>query len=191
MYDAATLYIQSALEYEANTGTFFLYSSFPLQLAMMSACCALLKLLNSSFAVHLNLAEGKTLFNSGVLALRNMSVKANDLAARMAEGLSRMWRAAGSGKGGSNSVGLHVRSRMSSNHVYDCIWSWKQGMRPHSKHGVADTIQPATTDAVGASLQHGVGDLQPLFDELNGLSQLEDYDLLNSFDWVFDDYSSM
>jgi hypothetical protein len=84
-YHAATSYIQTALQYKANTSSFFCNCPPPLQRALTSACFILLKLLNSSFAVHLDLSQGKTIFNSRVLALRNVSINANDLPARTAE----------------------------------------------------------------------------------------------------------
>lgn len=185
LYHAATIYIETALEYEANTSAFLRYCSSPLQWALISACCVLLKLLNSSFAVHLDRSQGKTLFNSGVLALRNISINANDLAARTAEALSRMWRAAGSGEGGnSNPVALKIRSRMSWSNVFDCIWSWKKDIL--GDH-VLQVTQPATSHAMAASFQPGANDIQPVFDDFNGLSSLQDYDLFNTLDWVFDE----
>ena len=182
-YHAATLYIQTILEYEANTSSFLRYCPSPLQQALVSACCVLLKLLNSSFAVHLDLPQGKTLFNSGILALRNISINVNDLPARTSEGLSRMWRAAGSGEGSSNPVGLIIRSRMSSSHVFDCIWTWKKVLGIHSQ----EAVRPATSQPIVISSQPGTNDFQPVFDDFNGLSALQDFDLFNTLDWALDE----
>jgi len=182
-YHAATSYIQTAVEYEANTSSLFRYCPSPLQQAFTSACCILLKLLNSSFAVHLDLSQGKTLFNSGVLALRNMSINSNDLPARTAEALSRMWRAAGAGEGSTNPVELKIRSRMSSSHVMDSMWSWKEGIGVHAQ----EKTRQATSQAMGTSSHFGVGDFQSAFDDFNGLSALQDFDLFNTLDWAIDE----
>jgi hypothetical protein len=40
---------------------------------------------------------------------------------------------------------------------------------------------------MGTSSQFGMGDIQPTFDDFNGLSSLQDIDLFNTLDWVLDD----
>lgn len=45
----------------------------------------------------------------------------------------------------------------------------------------------ATSQAMGTSSQFGMGDIQPTFDDFNGLSSLQDIDLFNTLDWVLDD----
>ena len=92
-----------------------------------------------------------------------------------------MWRAAGSGEGNSNPIDLEIRSRMSSSHVVDCIWSWKKGMTD------THVSQISTSNAMGASFQLGAIDFQPVLDEFNGLSALQDGDLFNTLEWVFDE----
>jgi hypothetical protein len=92
-----------------------------------------------------------------------------------------VWRVAGSGEGNSNPIDLEIRSRMSSSHVVDCMWSWKKGMAG------TQVSQLATSNAMGASFQLGAIDFQPVFDEFNGLSALQDGDLFNTLDWVLDE----
>ena len=89
-----------------------------------------------------------------------------------------MWRAAGSGEGNANPVELKIRSRMSSSHVIDCMWSWKKNMTDNSSH----LSQPATSDIIGPSSHLTSFDFQPVFDEFNGLSALGDSDLFNTLD---------
>lgn len=184
LYHAATLYIQHILEQEANTSSFLRYCPFPLQQTLVSACCILLKLLNSSFAVHLDVSLGKTLYNSTVLALRNISISSNDLPARLSEALSRMWRAAGAGQGNSNPVEMRIRGRMSISHVFDCIWGWKESM-------AENVPQAPSSQAVGTGQQSVAGYFQPAFDDFNGLSALQDFDLFNTLDWAIDENTSI
>jgi len=97
LYHAATTYIQACLDHDLHSSSVLHHCPTYLQQSLVSASCTLLKLLNSSFAIHLDIAQGKNLFNSAILAVRTISIKNNDLPARLAEALSRMWKAAGSG----------------------------------------------------------------------------------------------
>lgn len=168
---------------------------------MVSASCTLLKILNSSFAKHLDVAQGKSLFNSAVLALRTISIKNNDIPARLAEALGRMWRAAGSGLsigtiGIANEqddpLQLRIRCRMSVSHVFDCIWGWRGTLNLQPNVSTAPP-QPADPSALLALTPQVAQPLiQQLFpvDEPGLTSTLQDYDLFNSLDWMLDDTGS-
>ncbi len=95
------------------------------------------KLLNSFFATHVNLDEGIAIFHRTIRAIRKISVKNNDLPARLAEVLAQLWRAAGAGvvRGRSStsssverdgSLMLKVRCRMSMSLVFDSVWRWRE-----------------------------------------------------------------
>lgn len=91
-------------------------------------------------ALQLDPKPGRTAFNLGILAVRSISLKANDFPHRVAEAQTKMWRAAGGGfdlqtnalknqpSVPSDPLELKIRSRMSVSHVYDCVWSWRKEM---------------------------------------------------------------
>ena len=60
---------------------------------MLAAAVALLKLLNSFFADHVDRDAGEQLFWDAISAIREMSVKPNDLPQRLAEVFAQMWKA--------------------------------------------------------------------------------------------------
>jgi hypothetical protein len=76
---------------------------------------------------------------------------------------------------------------MSLSHVFDCIWSWKEGIGDN----ILQTSPAATSHCVGMSSRFGAGDFQPVFDDFNELSALQDFDLFNTLDWVFDEIKAI
>jgi hypothetical protein len=113
-------------------------SNYILQLTV-AAGVTLLKLLNSFFARHIDFEAGKQHFHKTIWAIRQISVRQNDLPARLAEVLAQMWKYGGvGGRKGSelngNSFGnmetdstlqLKVRCRMSMSLVFDSVWRWR------------------------------------------------------------------
>jgi hypothetical protein len=100
---------------------------------ILAAAVALLKLLNSFFAQVVDRDAGEELFWSTITAIRDMSVKPNDLPQRFAEVFAQMWKAdaerttenIGDGINDSRLV-IKRRSRMSMSHVFDCVWKWRE-----------------------------------------------------------------
>jgi len=122
---------------------------------MFAAAVALLKLLNSSFATYASDREaGEKRFWDAITAIREMTVRNNDLPQRLGEVFAQMWKAdaerfeasrfselqasangkAGNGDDVDGSGGpaadlklkLKRKSRMSMSHVYDSIWRWRE-----------------------------------------------------------------
>lgn len=114
---------------------------------MFAAAVALLKLLNSNFAVYANDREaGEKRFWDAIQAIREMSVRSNDLPLRLAEVFAQMWKADaerfenpafaadpssnGKAENGESATAadlkLKSKSRMSMSHVYDSIWRWRE-----------------------------------------------------------------
>lgn len=160
LYHSATSYIQACLDHDLHSTSLLYHCPNWLQQCVVSASCTLLKLLNSSFAKHLDIVQGKSLFNSAVLALRTISVKNNDIPARLAEALGRMWRAAGSGlligtigiaNEQDDGLQLRIRCRMSFSHVFDCIWGWRGTLQlqPASATAVTTTAPQEQTNHAG------------------------------------------
>lgn len=120
---------------------------------IIAAGFTLLKLLNSFFAHHVNLAYGKELFTNAIRAIRTISVATNDLPSRLAEVLAQLWRGGGSGTkteygestGMDNSLQLKVRCRMSMSLVYDSVWRWREEFQAKGR-GNLESERPATSD---------------------------------------------
>jgi hypothetical protein len=139
-YDAAVAFIQGVLDPDMHSNSLLHYCSNYILRSLISASCILLKILNSSIAVHLDAAQGRTMFNACSLAIRSISLKDNDFPHRVAEAHTRMWRAAGSGfdvqknslrqppRDKSDPLQLKIRSRMCVSPVYDCVWSWRRSI---------------------------------------------------------------
>ncbi|KAI9773095.1 MAG: hypothetical protein M1840_008216 [Geoglossum simile] len=135
LYYATVAFLERALNLESQDGGVLSYcSNYILQMIVASGF-TLLKLLNSFFASHINLSQGKVLFNSTVSAIRRISVQNNDLPGRLAEVLAQMWRGGGAGArngappGNSeieSSLQLKVRCRMSMSLVFDSVWRWRE-----------------------------------------------------------------
>ncbi|RDW84857.1 hypothetical protein BP6252_02447 [Coleophoma cylindrospora] len=195
-YDAATAFIQAVLDYDLHSNSLFYYCPINILRALVSASCALLKILNSSLAIHFDVPQGRALFNTAILAMRNISLRNNDFADRVAEAMARMWRAVGSGvpiEGVSNSgvdpLHLNVRSRMSVSHIYDCIWGWRRCINlQNTAQGDERPVTPAISSIQFLPEQNALPYPQTeFFPEQAALSSsIEDFDLFNSLDWHFD-----
>jgi hypothetical protein len=139
LYYAAIEFIVAVFDYEKQT-SFTKYYPTSLERGLVIAACALLKLLNSPFADIINDTEGRKHFDSAILALRYMSVRSNDLPARIAEVIMRMWRAATEGRtlGSSqkDNLSIQLRCRMSVSHVFDCTWGWRDTMRGDNNQNI-------------------------------------------------------
>lgn len=198
LYHAATSFIQACLDHDLHSTSLLYHCPMWLQQSLVSASCTLLKILNSSFAKHLDIVQGKSLFNSAVLALRTISVKNNDIPSRLAEALGRMWRAAGSGLSiGTIGIAnerddplmLHIRCRMSVSHVWDCIWGWRGSLnlQPNAPPVAEKMADSSALVSFSPQISQQLVP-QPLQMDASGLtSTLQDYDLFNSLDWMLDD----
>lgn len=120
---------------------------------IVAAGFTLLKLLNSFFALYIDLDEGKNLFSRTVHAIRSISVSPNDLPSRLAEVLAQLWKSSGAGSrkandriddGMDNSLQLKVRCRMSMSLVFDSVWRWRQEFQPQGRGNLDCTSFPST-----------------------------------------------
>jgi len=101
---------------------------------LLASGFALLKLLQSFFARHIDAEYGENMFHSTIAAIRSLSMTANDLPSRYANLMMQMWKvgsqknlADGMRVGEVNdSLRLQVRARMSMSLIHDWIWRWRQ-----------------------------------------------------------------
>ena len=134
LWFAAARFLECAFHLETHAGGVLIYATnYVLQMIIASGF-TLLKLLNSFFAAHIDIAYVRTLFNHTIWAIRQISVTSNDLPSRLAEVLAQLWRGGGAGskisRSGSSpadgSLQLKVKCRMSMSLVYDSVWRWRE-----------------------------------------------------------------
>lgn len=137
LYFATTSFLKCALALDTSDGNVLSFASNYVLQMMIAGGFALLKLLNSFFASHIDLDAGKALFHQTIWAIRKISVMTNDLPSRLAEVLAQLWRGNGEGVARTNrdgvvegetdgSLQLKVRCRMSMSLVYDSVWRWRE-----------------------------------------------------------------
>jgi hypothetical protein len=196
LYKSATSFIQATLDHDLHSEAILPYCSNYILKNLVSASCALLKILNSTYAIQFDGTQGRSLFNAAVLALRSTSLSTNDFGDRIAEALTRMWRAAGSGepnRPNSSDYGpleLRIQSRMNISHVHDCFMRWRSTINPPPAPKAQPPSFPTNTSDVPFGVQEQQAPyLQPgsMDDPLNFPPILADFDLFNSLDWNFDD----
>jgi hypothetical protein len=144
----------------------FTYVPRYIEQMMLAASVTLLKILNSFYAVHVDIVHGRTLFFRTITSLRKLSVRSNDLPQRLAEVMAQLWQTSGAADsdavkregndiGGSmrepdDSLQLKVRCRSSLSVLYDAIWRWREraGQAGRESLATADTNPTALpTDA--------------------------------------------
>ncbi len=152
LYNATTSFLETCLGHEQSASSGFtsdvsgasgfvslIYGTNYIFQMMLAAGFALLKLHNN-FLQQVGLdsekEKARNLFTKTIWALRSMSVQENDLAQRLAEVLTQVWRGsrAAAEKNGTdaepgyidNSMQLKVRCRMSVSLVYDSVWRWRE-----------------------------------------------------------------
>ncbi|KAF2664688.1 hypothetical protein BT63DRAFT_443736 [Microthyrium microscopicum] len=202
-YTTATTLIQSMLDVDIHSNFLFQYCTTVFLRTLVSSCCVLMKVLNSSYATSFDTLQGRSLFNSAILAMRTISLKSNDFPDRVAEALARMWRAFGSGNGSGNGYGngsragmfdgsidpleSKIRSRMCVSHVYDCFWSWRRSMSPEaSTQAIIETMTSAAPPANRALM--GMRSALGSEDYIDAdMATLPDMALFSSFGWTFDE----
>lgn len=134
LWFATAAFLECAFNLETHGGGVLIYATnYVLQMIIASGF-TLLKLLNSSFATHIDLAYGRVLFNRTIWSIRSISVTTNDLPNRLAEVLAQLWRGGGGGSKiarsdsgfADSSLQLKVKCRMSMSLVYDSVWRWRE-----------------------------------------------------------------
>lgn len=156
LYDATRFFLQAAFD---ESFDLHYAPNYILQM-MLAAAVALLKLLNSFFATYVDRETGSQSFWDAITAIRQMSVKANDLPQRLAEVFAQMWQADAERfdqrmqeqdfdmKPPKHSepdacLTLKKKYRMSMSHVFDSIWRWKDDMQGKVR---AEKLEAAVKD---------------------------------------------
>ncbi|KAI4163061.1 MAG: hypothetical protein LQ342_003379 [Letrouitia transgressa] len=152
LWMATSSFLESVFELETSSGSLLPYvTNYILQMIIASGF-TLLKLLNSFFAHHVDLAYGKELFKNAIRAIRTISVATNDLPSRLAEVLAQLWRGGGSGtkteygesSGMDSSLQLKVRCRMSMSLVYDSVWRWREEFQAKGRGNLETAVKNPT-----------------------------------------------
>ena len=90
---------------------------------------AILRLVRSSLAQHLDLAVGEHAFSQAVQFLKNVSLQQGDIGLRTALIMRDLWssnRVFRRKDGRMESLGLRLRTRLSMSGSYDMFWYWRE-----------------------------------------------------------------
>ncbi|KAJ8068512.1 hypothetical protein OCU04_004062 [Sclerotinia nivalis] len=206
-YNSAIRFIQALLDYDLHSEAILPYCSYYILKNLICASCVLLKILNSTYAMQFDSTQGRSLFNTAILALRSTSLATNDFSDRIAEALARMWRSAGSGdlnrrREDFSPIDIKIQSRMSISHVHDCFLRWRKTINPPatikntSENNRNDPMNNSETsyNAINGDVsQQEQGATATYFqpgsleEAMNFPPMIADFDLLNSLDWNFDE----
>jgi transcriptional regulatory protein LEU3 len=139
VYAATIRFIQAVLDHDMQTPILEFCTNYILR-TLISASCILLKILNSSFASKVDSNQGRTMFNTCILAIKSASVRDSDFPERVAKSQTRMWQAVGRGfdsttrslretpLSSADPLKLTMRNRMCVSHVFDCLWGWRRSL---------------------------------------------------------------
>lgn len=137
----------------------FVYVPRYIEQMMLAAGATLMKILNSFYAAHVDIVQGRSLFSRTVAHLRKLSVRSNDLPQRLAEVMAQLWESsnameqklfADDGQGGAiarapdESLQLKVRCRSSLSVLYDAIWRWRERVGQPGRDSLAQAVQHPT-----------------------------------------------
>lgn len=194
VYIAASSLLTVVIELPAEH---FMYMPRYIEQMMLAGAVTLLKLLNSFYATHVDIPSGRTLFSRAVSALRQLSVRSNDLPQRLAEVMAQLWQTLGGAReeqrlfknetaaAPDESLQLRVRCRSSLSVLYDAIWRWRQQVGQAGRESLdtavehptaiatnRNTPQPGTDAALApsVSLNGGLNDGDPdlMWDNFGG-----------------------
>jgi len=131
LYNATVTFLRAAFDVETVEGQVLRYASRHIVMMILAGGFALMKLLNSFFARHIDVSTSKALFSNSIRGIRSTSITNNDLPARLAEVLAQLWHSYGAGMRPRTgpvdaSLQLKVKSRMSMSLVYDSVWRWRE-----------------------------------------------------------------
>ena len=134
LWFATSKFLQQAFSLSTPHGPIVKHATNYILQMIIAAGFVLLKILNSSFARHIDFSEGKQLFVKTIDTIRAISVTSHDLPSRLAQLLVQLWRAGDVGRKENeilpidpdHSLQLKVKCRMSMSLVFDSIWRWRE-----------------------------------------------------------------
>lgn len=147
-----------------NTNDFLLHAPNVFLRIIVRAAFVILRTLFSIHGNTMDRVNGKTLFNTSILFLRQMSVrsKEKDQAARVAEALKVMWKhMEGEPSFRKQPPILRIQSRLGATLLYDSLFYYRraakaQNDRPTSRQ--QDLVQSATSGSITPSAKVQGGD---------------------------------
>ena len=183
--------------FENSTGTLLEHCSNLISQTVFSSLFALLKLLNSAFASHVNTEDGKSVFDGGILAARRISVRRGDVASRVATRVPALFRQLGAGApwtpSKSDPLVLKIQYRMNVSHSYDCMWKWQeavQGKEIQTAHGdIPVILSEAVTDFGLAPPPPRIYQVQsPSSDHSFAEVDVGSLEMFDPMNWMSDDF---
>jgi len=92
-----------------------------------------LKLTTSPMSEYIDSTSSRMAFNSGIFAVRKISVFNNDLPGRLADVLAQLKARGNREKKDWQNLQLNVRSRMSMSITFDSLWQWRKGFESNGR----------------------------------------------------------
>ncbi|KAJ9606353.1 hypothetical protein H2200_009314 [Cladophialophora chaetospira] len=167
LYGISTSLIEKFAELDTATDLAS-YSTFYLSRALGLAAFVILKLHRSSLGLTLDRARGESCYFTAIRLYKKRSLLTSfnaDLESKLAVILTELWSSSiifRTNEGNLDSMSVRVRSRLTMNVFFDCLWWWRQEFRG----------QP---DPFGASSQAAAGSL-PLIDPFAVFPDIFTYD---------------
>jgi len=133
LWFATTNFLRALFDLNINNVSALKYATHHIMMIMLGAGTALMKLLNSFFAAHVDAESGRSLFSNTIQNVRAMSVRKDDLPARLAEALAQLWRYYREGDGrqeasdsSEDNLKLKIQARGSMSVLFDSVWQWRE-----------------------------------------------------------------
>ncbi|KAH7351359.1 C6 zinc finger domain protein, partial [Rhexocercosporidium sp. MPI-PUGE-AT-0058] len=168
LYQVCYQFLTEICSSDPNTVNIIRHCPYYIFQMVLASGLTLLRLLRSSLASYIDAEAGKSMFNSTILACRQISISNNDLPGRLAEVLAHLWAwgvrgtqdsSLSSHKSSSRieyqDTPLVVRGRMSMSIIYDSLWMWRRGFKNdparHLTRKDALVVQSRSFDLISCS----------------------------------------
>ena len=129
---------------------FMFYSPAHFDHVIVLAATIILKILHSNFAVFVDFAEGKRVFNLAVSLLRRASIEDNDLSGRGSKILAQLWVLHSQLTPAieqDQEPQVRLRTRLSASVMHDELWVWRDGFpRPSTPQASGSVPMPGESD---------------------------------------------
>jgi hypothetical protein len=140
LYNTCVDFIEAVSSLLVSDEPLTLYcTNYVMYLTFMSAC-ALITLLNCSFARCIDVEHGRRLINQAVRAVKTMNISNNDIPGRVAEVLIQMCPSGEQPNGGAavdqEEIRLRVTSRLSANVLHDVLSRWRAKYHGQTTEGM-------------------------------------------------------
>lgn len=151
-YTAALDLISKALDVDSRWD-FVRYAPTVHQLVLATAAMLLMKIVNSSYSVYVNIDGGKSAFNKVLSLLAKASVKHDDLRGRASKVLAQLWSIHQSAAAKrEQEPKLNIKTRLGASVLHDSLWTWREEFGEQ----ISEPISQPSPKAAGKNTYHWV-----------------------------------